>query len=722
MSSVRGLLLAAALAFGAARAWAGTEPEAKKVPRVDVARLPEGVAPPRIDAVLDDAAWAHACELGELTQVVPIAGAAPSEATRVRVMYDSAKLYFALECFDREPHLLRATQMQRDANLDPDERVEILIDSFHDKRNAFWFQIGAAGSLGDALVTRNGASFNKQWDGIWYGEARVDEHGWRAEIEIPFQTLNFDPNTTTWGFNLRRFIRRRNEEVRWASADPRIQFFWVANAGELDGFRGLRQGLGLDFTPFAVARARRDSVQNSSSDESDAGFDAFYRITPNTKLALSLNTDFAEVEVDRRQVNLTRFPLFFPEQRDFFLEDSGVFQFGSTGLLQPFFSRRIGLDAQAQKVPILAAAKLTGQSDGLTWGVLDVQTDDSGALDGQNLFAGRVSKNIGAQSDIGVLWTSGDPRGGGDANTVGVDLNLRTNKFQGDDTLRWSSFVAATENEGSGDADLAWSTNVTYPNDQIQWTLGTSMVERDFAPRLGFVERSGVRRHEASYTYRPRINQAVRQLEFGLDLDWVESIGAGTQSFVAELQPFGLIWDTSDALRVELEASREVLSSDFDIHPSSTIPAGDYEFARARLEGETSDHRDVSLIASVSSGEFFDGTSEEYQLEADWRQSASLLVNTSYQHTDARLDGGAFSVNVARLRVTLVLTPLLSWTNNLQWDDVTDSMSLNSRWWWIVRPGVQAFLVFNQGWDQTAASFAPTESELALKFGYTLRF
>ena len=722
MSFEGGLLLAVALACGAGSAFAGTAAGAKEVPRVDVARLPEGVAPPRIDAALDDAAWEHACDLGELTQVVPIAGAAPSEATRVRVLYDSTKLYFALECFDREPHLIRATQMQRDANLDPDERVEILIDSFHDKRNAFWFQIGAAGSLGDALVTRNGASFNKQWDGIWYGEARVDEQGWRAEIEIPFQTLNFDPNTSTWGFNLRRFIRRRNEEVRWASADPRIQFFWVANAGELDGFRGLRQGLGLDFTPFAVARATRDSLQNRSSDESDAGFDAFYRITPNTKLALSLNTDFAEVEVDRRQVNLTRFPLFFPEQRDFFLEDSGVFQFGSTGQLQPFFSRRIGLDAQAQKVPILAAAKLTGQSDGLTWGLLDVQTDDSGALDGQNLFAGRLSKNIGAQSDIGVLWTSGDPRGGGDANTVGVDLNLRTNKFQGDDTLRWSSFVAATENEGSGDADLAWSTNVTYPNDQIQWTLGTSMVERDFAPRLGFVERSGVRRHEASYTYRPRINQAVRQLEFSLDLDWVESIGAGTQSFVAEVQPFGLIWDTSDALRVELEASREVLSADFDIHPSSTIPAGDYDFARARLEGETSDHRDLLLNASISAGTFFDGTSEDYRIELDWRESANLLLNASYEHTDARLDGGDFSVNVARLRATLVLTPLLSWTNNLQWDDVTDSMSLNSRWWWIVRPGVQGFVVFNQGWDQTGPSFAPTQSELALKLGYTLRF
>lgn len=725
----RGLALAlvgctVGLAGGLERAHAsgGDSAARRETPRRQIARLPEGVAPPRIDSVLDDEAWAHASELGELTQVVPIAGAAPSEATRIRVMYDARKLYFALECFDREPELLCATQRQRDANLDPDERVEILIDSFNDKRNAFWFQIGAAGSMGDALVTRNGATFNKQWDGIWYGEARIDESGWRAELEIPFQTLNFDPAASTWGFNLRRFIRRRNEEARWASADPRIQFFWVANAGELHGFEGLRQGLGLDLTPFAVGRVLRDSITDDTSDDSDAGFDAFYRITPSTKLALSLNTDFAEVEVDRRQVNLTRFPLFFPEQRDFFLEDSGVFQFGVTGQLQPFFSRRIGLDAQAQKVPILAAAKLTGQTDGLTFGVLDVQTESSGALDGQNLFAARISKNVGAQSDVGVLFTSGDPRGQGDASTVGVDLNLRTNEFQGSDTLRWSSFVVATQNEGFGDADLAWSTNLSYPNDQVQWSLGTSTIESDFAPRLGFVERSGVRRHDASYTYRPRINQAIRQLEFQADVRWVENIGAGTQSFVAELQPVGLIWDSADEVQLEFEANREVLDSDFDIHPQSTVPRGDYEFERVRLEAETSDHRELSIIASASTGGFFDGDAEIYAVQLDWRQSATFLASTSWEHTDARLPGGDFSVDVARLRLTLVATPLLSWTNNLQWDDVSDAMSLNSRVWWILEPGVQAFLVLNQGWSTPSPHFAPTSTEVALKFGYTLRF
>jgi hypothetical protein len=725
VTPARGIALAVALAIGAAAASADdpeSAPARKETPRRTIGRLPEGVAAPRIDARLDDEAWDHAGEIGEFTQVVPIAGAAPSERTRIRVLYDARTLYFALECFDREPHLLRATQMQRDANLDPDERVEILIDSFLDRRNAFWFQIGAAGSLGDALVTRNGATFNKQWDGIWNGEARIDEDGWRAELAIPFATLNFDPKAGAWGLNLRRFIRRRNEEVRWASADPRINFFWVANCGELSGFEGLHQGLGLDFTPFAVARARRDSVLDRSSDEFDAGFDAFYRLTPSAKLALSLNTDFAEVEVDQRQVNLTRFPLFFPEQRDFFLEDSGVFQFGNSGQLLPFFSRRIGLDAAGQKVPILAAAKLTGQTDGLSYGLLDVQTDSSGALDSQNLFAGRISKNIFEQSDVGVIWTSGDPRGGGDANTVGVDLNLRTNDFLGDDTLRWQSFVVGTENEGSGDADLAYSARLTYPNDQIEWSVGTGLVEEDFAPRLGFVDRTGVRRHDASYTWRPRINREIRQLEFQAEVAWVENIGAGTQTLVAEVQPFGLIWDTGDEASFTLESSREALDTDFDIHPDASIGAGDYTFERVRLDVETSDHREFSLLASASAGEFFDGESESYQAQLDWRQSAHFLVTASYEHTDARLAGGDFTVDVGRLRFTVLFTPRVSWSNNLQWDDVSDNLALNSRLWWIFAPGVQSFLVLNQGWNRDPAGFEPLGTELALKFGYTLRF
>ena len=293
-------------------------------------RRPTAVARPVIDGRLDEEVWQRATPLGALRQVVPVAGAAPSEATDVLLFYDDEMLYVGLRCWDRDPAGIRATQMQRDANLDPDDRVEILVDPFLDRRNAFWFQIGAAGSRGDALVTANGANFNKQWDGIWYGRARTDSRGWFAEMALPVATLRFDPATRAWGFNLRRHIRRRNEEVRWAAATPRLRFFTVANAGTLHGVEGLRQGLGVDVRPFGVVEYRRDRVDDRQFTRGDFGGDVLYRLTPNVKLSLSINTDFAETEVDEQRVNLTRFPLFFPEKRDFFLEDSGIFAFGTS--------------------------------------------------------------------------------------------------------------------------------------------------------------------------------------------------------------------------------------------------------------------------------------------------------------------------------------------------------------------------------------------------------
>ncbi|MFT7542611.1 MAG: hypothetical protein ACI9K5_003591, partial [Gammaproteobacteria bacterium] len=253
---------------------------------------------PEIDGVLDDAIWKQARQLGELRQVEPVAGGTASEGTEVTIAYDDYNVYLAVRCFDSDPGAILATQAKRDATLDPDDRVEFLFDPFLDRRNAFWFQVGAGGSKGDALLTRNGASFNKQWDGIWYGRSRIDELGWTMEVAIPTRTLNFDPEGSAWGFNVRRFIRRKNEEVRWASPEPRLRFFAAANAGTVEGFEGLKQGLGLDIKPFAVVERNyddSDGTERADVDiDFDAGLDLFYSLTPNTKLSLSFNTDFAE--------------------------------------------------------------------------------------------------------------------------------------------------------------------------------------------------------------------------------------------------------------------------------------------------------------------------------------------------------------------------------------------------------------------------------------------
>lgn len=691
-----------------------------ETPSGGVYRLNELDRRPVVDGVLDDDVWERALLLGPLAQAEPRAGQPASEATEVRVCYDARSLFVALSCFDRDPAGIRATQMQRDANLDPDDRVEILIDSFLDRRNAFWFQIGAAGSLGDALVTRNGSSFNKQWDGIFHGRARIDDRGWFAELEIPFATLNFDPTGTAWGFNLRRFIRRRGEEARWSSADPRISFFSVVDAGTLTGFEGLHQGLGLDLVPFFVAGRSRNHLSESDDDHLDVGLDAFYRLTPNVKLSLSLNTDFAETEVDDRRVNLTRFPLFFPEKRDFFLEDSGVFQFGS-GEVVPFFSRRIGLDAQREKVDIQAALKLTGQGDRFSFGLLDARTDATAAVDEQNLFVGRGSFHLFEQSDIGVLATSGDPEGGGSAETYGVDFNWRTNSFRGDRNLRLSSYAVATHNDDGDDTDLAYEMRLSYPNDEIDWSVGAGVVERGFDPKLGFVARPGVDSYDSNFSYSPRLEGDVRQLEFSVASTWVTDNGGETESFEVEVQPFGAEFDSGDSVALELQSSREVLVAPFSPQSGVVIDAGDYTFERVRFEVESSDKRDVSILANYGFGEYFDGHAWDSLLALSLRANAHVLASGEWERTDANLPGGEFEVDVVRVRSSFLFSNDVAWTNFVQWDSSSESIGWNSRVWWIFTPGAQAFLLFNQGWDHASRHFRATSSDASFKIGVTLR-
>jgi len=691
-------------------------------------RLPDGTARPVIDAVLDEAAWAEAEPLTPLRQVEPVAGAEPSERTEVRIVYDARSLFLGIRCFDREPALIRATQMKRDANLDPDDRVEILLDTFLDRRNAFWFQIGAAGSKGDALVTKNGSQFNKQWDTIWYALARVDAEGWLAEIEIPFASINFEPDTTVWGLNLVREIRRRSESARWASPDPRFSFFSVANAGTLSGTRGLEQGLGLDVKPFALGTFARDSAADDTDWMGDAGLDAFYKLSPSTKLSLSVNTDFAKTEVDERQVNLTRFPLFFPEKRDFFLEDSGVFFFGpSAGFgrqsdVIPFFSRRIGLDDEGAEVPLLAAAKITGQTGSYSFGLLDVQTDESAVLDGRNLFAGRFSKNVLEQSDVGLIWTHGDPLADERSDTMGVDFNYRTDEFLDDRSLRLSAYALKTDSEGVSGDDTAWHASAAYPNDEIEVRASFTSIGEDFDPALGFVPRTGIRKYSGEIEYSPRLYSSIRQLRFGFEPTWITNTSGDTETAEFDFVPFGVEWESGDRFDLRVSRVTENLDEDFDIQDDVVVPLDDYDFVRHGASFRSSDKRDLAAVVAVTTGGFFDGSAGDYYVELDWRPSARMLYGLAYSINDVRLPGGDFSVHLARLRADFLFDPDTSWSSFVQWDDESNSLSLNSRLWWIIEPGNELFLVLNHGWDVVDSSLSPTSIDVTLKLGYTLRF
>ncbi len=682
---------------------------------------------PRLDGRLDEACWSTARPIGPLRQMIPVIDADPSEDTEIRLVHDGRALYFGIRCWDRDPGAIVATLRQRDADLDPDDRIEILLDTFQDRRNAYFFQIGAAGSIGDALIARNGGAFKKAWDGIFDGAAVIDEFGWTAEIEIPFATVAFDPENPTWGFNINRCIKRREEFVRWSGLTRDASFFQIARAGDLAGLDGARQGIGVDLVPFFVGRYH-DARDEDSSLTGQPGLDATWRITPSLQAAVTINTDFAETEVDDRQVNLTRFPLFFPEKRDFFLQDAGIFDFADigSGTLLPFFSRRIGLDGAGGEVPILAGGKLTGRAGDWSIGVLDVQTDAVDAFDGQNLGVARISKNLGEQSAIGIIGTVGDPTGATNTATYGADLNLSTDGFLGERNLQSSSWIVRTDDDSGSGEDLAFGSSLRYPNDFFSFALSFAEIQENFDPALGFVPRTDVRTYTGSIEIEPRheplLAGTIRRTQYQVDVSAVTDLDDRLQTGTVEVQPIGLIFDSADEVRLEFVARRDRLDQPFQIQSDIVIPAGEYDFARALVHAETSNKRELSGSLQLEAGTFYDGTRQDVVVGASWRPSA--LVNTSleYERNAVQLDGGDFDVHVGRARVDLAFTPRVLWSNFVQFDNQSDTAGLNSRLRWTLSPGRELYIVLNPAVAREFDSLVLEETAAAFKIAYTLRF
>jgi hypothetical protein len=677
---------------------------------------------PVIDGVLNDPAWVPAEVIDQFTQVLPIEGAVPSQRTLVRVMYDRRYIYFAVRCFDTEPDRIISTQMRRDVSIASDDQIAIAIDPFLDRRNGFLFEMNPAGSRVDSLIENN-TELARDWDGIWFGRTSIDERGWCAEIAIPFQTISFNPSTDVWGLNISRVIRRENESVRWASPRRDIATHNVGAAGRLEGIFEIDQGAGLDVKPFGVASFLDDNANDRTSSTFDAGLDVFYKFTPSTTLALTFNTDFAETEVDERRINLTRFPLFFPEKRDFFLQDAGIFEFG--GIRQnplPFQSRRIGIGPDGEQRDILVGAKFTGRVGGLNFGLLDVQMQDDEELGAKNLFVGRASYNVFDESQVGAIFTNGDPNRPGENRVGGVDINFRNSAFNGNRVLSGSAFVLASETPGVQTGATAYGFKFGYPNDHIDWGIGFTHIDEDYDAALGFVPRAGIREFFGNWRYRWRPNSIIRRIDSGVNAFVVTDLDHNVESEDFTLQVITVEFETGDQISFSYDFEREVLDSGFTISEGVTIPAGDYDWNRWNLSASTDASRPIRAGGFVRGGGFFSGDRFDVGVDAEWRASKHLFVGVEYEQSDIDLAEGDFITRIGRVRLNVFLTPDLSWTTFAQYDNVSRSMGMNSKVRWIFEPGSELFVVVNQGFDVDGSDFRSTFTELTSKIGWTFRF
>jgi hypothetical protein len=692
---------------------------AASTPRVSLVRT--DIAPV-IDGVLDEPLWEDAALIDDLTQVEPIEGAAPSQRTEVRILYDSDFIYFGIRCFDTEPDKIIAKQLQRDADLDPDDRVFIVLDPYFDHRNGYFFVVNPLGARRESLIENN-SSVRDDWDGIWYAKSQIDEQGWTTEIAIPFKTISFNQATTEWGFNIQRTIRRTNEQIRWSSPVQHKSTMSVADAGVLEEIRDIDKGIGLDFKPYVKSTLRTDDVRGDGLDL-DAGFDVFYKLTPSMTLALTFNTDFAETEVDERRVNLTRFPLFFPEKRDFFLQDAGIFDFGGIRMNPlPFQSRRIGLDSSGQQVDLIGGVKLTGRTGPLNLGVFTVLADDTGDVDQNLLTVGRASLNVLEESTVGLITTIGDPASNDDNTVVGGDFNYRNSHVFGDKIVQGSAFfLHSSSPDGDGD-DQAWGARIGYPNDRIRATIGFTEIGDRYDAALGFVPRRGIREYFGRFRYRWRPeNSWIRTIDVGFDPTVITDLNDRTESSDFELDLIAIENHAGDEFNIEYQINREVLTRPFEISPGVVIPVGDHRFDRIEASVFTSTSRPLAVGAAIQAGEFFDGDRLDTVAIIEWRPSPNLLVAFVWEQNDIDLPAGEFQVQVAQASVNFLFTPDIAWTNFIQWDNVSDSLGINSRLRWIIEPGNEIFFVVNQTFDTFGDRFDGTSTEVTTKIGWTFRF
>ena len=686
-----------------------------------------------IDGRLDEAAWGRAIPAMDFTQQDPDLGQPATERTEVRFLLSGNTLYMGVVCYDSDPGGVMANTMQRDAPLSADDRFMWTFDTYLDARSAYYFEMNPNGSMGDALIlstnSTNASDAGRAWDGIWNGEVQVSEIGWTLEIAIPFRTLNFDPNAPAWGVNFQRTIRRKEEESLWTGFERNQGLNRVSNSGLLVGISDVSQGVGLDVQPYVTGRYVDAPGRNRASEfEGDGGVDFTYAITPALRGQFTINTDFAETEVDQRRVNLTRFPLFFPERRLFFLEGTTVFEFSrDPGAVRPFFSRQIGLDVDGQPQRVEYGAKLTGQIAGRDIGLIHVRTARSGDRVGEDFTVLRGKTNFFLQSYAGLIYTRRAERDTevSDRHTVGTDFSLRTSSFRGNENLELSGYYVWNTSIDTESGGANFGFRLDYPNEFWDARVSVREVGEGHNPAVGFIDRRGVRHYRPAVGLMPRPanSRYVRNFLFDGGLRLTTDLENRTLTRTTPVRA-DVYFQSGDSIRFTLTPTYELLERDFEISPGVVLPAnGTYDFTRYRVTLSTADRRALSVTTQYENGGFFSGNRRNFDLNIGIRPIPGVLVNVNNEWNRIELPEGSFSTRVLRLNANTQFSPSISLVNNLQHDSVSHVLGWQSRLRWILRSGNNFYFVYAHNWlDETGTEWVTLDRSATTKLTYTHRF
>ncbi|MEQ1911295.1 MAG: DUF5916 domain-containing protein [Vicinamibacterales bacterium] len=702
---------------------------------VDAVRVSQA---PRVDGVLDEAVWREAKVIDTFLQQEPNEGQPASDRTEVRVLYDQGHLYVGVHAFSSLPPA--ATEMRRDADrLFDEDYFQMILDTFHDSRNGYMFLTTPLGAKLEQQIFDEGegggrgttSNVNRNWDGVWDAAAHVVDDGWTAEIAIPFSTVRFVPSADqVWGINFERHIRRKNETVLWSPIPKAYSLTRVSLAGELRGLNGISRGLDLRLKPFFVGGGhdlQSSPTTGSTTGIHDLGLDARYGVTAGLNLDVTYNTDFAQVEVDEQQVNLTRFGLFYPEKRDFFLENSNFFTMGTGGAFTSaqvqtdlFFSRRIGLSDAGTPIPILGGARLAGKSGSNSIGMLDIQTDSAFGKPGDNFFVSRYSRDVLKRSRIGALFVNKDTVGGSSHfnRTLGADANINVSP-----NVQVNSYIAKTDTPGRDGKDLAYFGRLAYRDPRWNLWLNYLDVQENFNAEAGFVQRTGVRTWKGYFgpTPRPKRGQ-VKIFEpmyvFTNITDQQNRLVGRTHHLM-----LGTTLRNDSFINVIYQRVLDVLDQPFRIRPNVTIPAGQYWMNELNMTYNSSPGKRVYQRLTVSPNQFYDGHRLQMTAAAGLRASSRFSTELQYNRNDVSLPWGDFLVNLTTLRFDYTFSPRMTVRSLTQHNSSTREISNNIRFNFIYKPGSDIYIVYNDV-AQTglpADVFAKKDRQLVVKMTYLMQ-
>ena len=693
-----------------------------------------------LDGLLSEPIWSSADPIRGFRQREPDAADPATEDTEVRFVYDEGTLYIGVLARDSDPDAIVARILQRDKLMEAedferglrfagDDAVAILFDPFHDHRNGVVFGTNPNGAEFEALVTDEGSEVNIDWRGVWQvASARVPE-GWSAEFAIPWRTLRYPDAVPDqpWGVNVFRVIRRKNEETLWRSWQREGGgLHRVSRAGHLGGLEELpRARLNFEAKPFALLGARQEVDGGPSlegSHDEKIGFDIKAEVRPGLLLDLTVNTDFAQVEVDDEQVNLTRFSLFFPEKRDFFLENAGIFEFGKAGngfeppTYQMLFTRRIGIHDDGE-VPILGGARLTGRVGGQTVGFLSVLTDEAFGTPRETFTVARVKRDIGESAYLGGMVADRRHRDAWSTN-VGLD-----GQFTIGEAWTWDLYAARSLSQGNAGDGYSYRVAYSWFGDEWGSFFEHYVVSPDMEAEAGFLLRDDLRWTElfTSKTWRPNDFLGLREISSWGGGRYGSRVSDGSlQDWVGGIA-FSPSWHSGDEVTVFLNASETIVDESFELSDSVDVPVGRYRNDHVGWFANTSRNRSVFAETSGMISAFFGGSLVSVGGTVTAAPSAQLSFSVGHTRNRVEVPGGDFTADISSARVTLALSTRLSTNALVQYNSLDRSVSANVRFNFIHRPGSDLFVVFTENRGDDDRLWSVQQRGLAMKVTYLLR-